>query len=268
MIATLLVAATATLALRLAARLEERTGRFAQTQATLQRIQQALRAHVASQGRLPCPADGTLDTGVSAPNAAATLCTARNGTVPWATLGLQRDEALDAWGRKISYRVYDGAAGMTVAMGASMSDCDTVESAPSLPLAPGYRCATSHDVMPGPGVNTFLDPAWRPGLSVRSGGIVQSQMAWVLISHGASGRGAWLTGGNRVGLPVSADEVANTQAPSTPPLAGPVYVQREENVENLDPATSPSHFDDLLMFERIDVLIRGVGRQAKDWADS
>lgn len=266
MVATLLVAASATLAVRMATQGQDRTGRLVQAQVNMQRIKQALHAFAASHGRLPCPANGALDTGLAAPNAAATLCTSRNGTVPWATLGLNREEALDAWGRKISYRVYDGAAGMTLSQGASMSDCDTVEAAPLAPAGPGFRCTAAHDVMPGPGSGTYLDPALRPGLSVRVAGVNQNQMAWVLISHGASGRGAWRTAGNRVGVPVSADELANTQAPSTPPAATHVYVQREESVENLNPISSPTHFDDLLMFERIDTLIRAAGRQARDWA--
>ena len=73
----------------------------------------------------------------------ATLCTFRNGTVPWVTLGLSADDAVDAWGRKISYRVYDGPTGMTQALGASMSDCDTVEP------APGAVCTSP--------VQTYLD---------------------------------------------------------------------------------------------------------------
>lgn len=266
MVATLLIAAAATLAVRMATQVGDRTERLVQAQANMQRIKQALHAFAASHGRLPCPANGALDTGLAAPNAAATLCTSRNGTVPWSTLGLNQGDALDAWGRKISYRVYDGAAGMTISQGVSMSDCDTVEAVPQAPVGPGYRCSAAHDVMPGPGSGTYLDPALRPGLTVRVAGVNQNQQAWVLISHGASGRGAWLIGGNRVGVPVSADELANTQPPSTPPAATQVYVQREENVENLDPISSPAHFDDLLMFERIDTLIRAAGRQARDWA--
>lgn len=266
MVAALLVAAAATLAIRMASRVDEQTQRFTQTQAHMQRIQLALHAFAASHGRLPCPANGALDTGLAAPNAATTLCTSRNGIVPWATLGLSREDSLDAWGRKISYRVPDGAAGVTIAQGASMSDCDTVEAAPTAPTGPGFQCTAAHDVMPGPGPNTYLDPTLRPGLTVRVSGANQNQMAWVLISHGASGQGAWLTGGARMTLPASADELANTQAPSTPPAATQVYVQREENVADLDPLSSPAHFDDLLMFERIDTLARAAGRQARDWA--
>ena len=267
MVATLLVAAAATLAIRMASQVEERTDRVVQTQAHMQRIKLALHAFAASHGHLPCPASGALDTGRAAPNNATVLCTSRNGTVPWATLGLSPDDAIDAWGRKISYRVYDGAAGMTPPQGASMTDCDTVEAAPVPPVGPGFQCTAAHDVMPGPGANTYLDPALRPGLTVRVAGVNQTQVAWVLISHGVSGHGAWLTGGNRMAVPASADELANTQPPSVPPTASHVYVQREENTVNLDPASAPNHFDDLVTFERIDTLVRAAGLQARDWPD-
>ena len=270
LVAALLVTAAATLAIRMARQIDDRTDRFVQTQDHLKRIRTALHAFAAANGHLPCPANGALDTGVAAPTTAtppATLCTFRNGTVPWVTLGLSADDAVDAWGRKISYRVYDGPTGMTQALGASMSDCDTVEPAPVAATGPDYPCTVGHDVMPGPGAGTYLDAAYRPGLTVRVGGVNQTQMAWVLISHGVSGQGAWLSGGNRMTVPVSPEELANTQPPSVPPASTQFYVQREENVEDLDPATSPLHFDDLLLFERIEDLIRAAGREARDWPE-
>ncbi len=267
LVAALLVTAAATLAIRMARQIDDRTDRFVQTQDHLKRIRTALHAFAAANGHLPCPANGALDTGLAAPTTPTTLCTFRNGTVPWVTLGLSADDAVDAWGRKISYRVYDGATGMTPAMGASMSDCDTVEPAPVAATGPAYPCTVGHDVMPGPGAGTYLDTARRPGLTVRVNAVNQTQMAWVLISHGVSGQGAWLSGGNRMTVPVSPDELANTQAPSVPPASTQIYVQREENVENLDPVTSPLHFDDLLLFERIEDLIRAAGREARDWPE-
>ena len=270
LIAGLLVTAAATLAIRMARQVEDRVDRFVQTQAHLQRIRAALHAFAASHGHLPCPASGALDTGQAAPATATTLCTFRDGTVPWVALGLSAEDALDAWGRKISYRVYDGVTGLTIAQGANMADCDTVEPAPATTTGPNHLCTAAHDVKPGPGTGTFLDPALRPGLTVRVGGVNQTQVAWVLTSHGTSGRGAWLpgAGGARLGVPASPDELANTRPPSVPPATTQVYVQREENVENLDPATSPLHFDDLLLFEPIEDLVRAAGREARDWPDA
>ena len=256
-VVSLLVVAAATLAIRMASQIGQKTDQHQLTQARLQRIQGALHAHAASHGRLPCPANGAADTGLADPSVAAVTCGSPDGTVPWVSLGLAAEEALDAWGRKISYRVYDGAAGLTQTDGADMTACDTVEPAPAVPAGPAFLCTAAHDVPPA----AFLDPARRPGLTVRVAGTPQTQMAWVLVSHGVSGMGGWLTGGARMALPASADEQANTQPPPA------VYVQREENTIDLDPATAAAHFDDLLRFETISQLIQAAGREARDWPD-
>lgn len=268
MIVTLLVVAATTLAIRMARQVEDRKERVTQTQVRMERVRAALHAFVATQGRLPCPAAGALDAGLAVPPTAVDLCTNRDGTVPWVSLGLRADDALDAWGRKISYRVYDGPTGMTRDRGADMTDCDTVESSPAAPTAPNFQCTAAHDVLPGPGAGTYLDPATRPGLGVRVGGVNQTQMAWVLVSHGASGQGAWLPGGGRVPVPASADELVNAQEPAVPPAPVPPFVQRDENVVDLDSASAPAHFDDLLLFETISQLIHAAGREARDWPEA
>lgn len=268
MIVTLLVVAATTLAIRMARQVEDRKERVTQTQVRMERVRAALHAFVATQGRLPCPAAGALDAGLAVPPTAVDLCTNRDGTVPWVSLGLRADDALDAWGRKISYRVYDGPTGMTRDRGADMTECDTVESSPAAPTAPNFQCTAAHDVLPGPGAGTYLDPATRPGLGVRVGGVNQTQMAWVLVSHGASGQGAWLPGGGRVPVPASADELVNAQAPAVPPAPVPPFVQRDENVVDLDSASAPAHFDDLLLFETISQLIHAAGREARDWPEA
>lgn len=267
-IAGLLVVAASTLAIRMARQVEVKTELQQLTQTRIERIRAALHAFAATHGRLPCPAAGALDEGLAVPPNAVDVCTNRNGTVPWISLGLRSDDALDAWGRKISYRVYDGLSGMTRDRGADMTDCDTVESSPSSAAPPNFQCTPAHDVMPGPGAGTYLDLAGRPGLTVRVRGVNQVQMAWVLISHGASGNGAWLLDGGRVPVPVSVDELTNTQAPTIPPAPIVPFVQREENVVDLDPVSAPTHFDDLLLFETISQLIQAVGREARDWPET
>lgn len=265
MAAAFLAVAATTVAVQMARQTQRPLEQQRTTEARMDRIQAALRAFAMSQGRLPCPADGAASTGVASPVTAIDVCPNPNGMVPWATLGLQADDALDAWARQISYRVYDGLPGMTQANGADMSDCDTVEPAPASASPPRYLCTTAHDVVPG----DFLSPGNRPGLTVRVNGANQPQIAWVLVSHGPSGRGAWLprSGGQRMALPVNGgDENSNTQP------APAAFVQRTEQVlaasgTPLDAASDVNHFDDVVRFQSIQDLIAKAGRGSRDWPE-
>ena len=215
MIATLLVVAATTLAIRMTRQVEDRTERVSKTQARMERIRAALHAHAASQGRLPCPANGAQDTGLAVPVAAAVMCTHRDGTVPWVSLGLQAEDALDGWGHKISYRVPD-----------SFVQVDSVKSSNS---------STA-------------------GLKVKDYLVDRYKLAWVLISHGASGLGAWRVFLPQMALPgAGGNEWDNTQA-------APVeFFRRGEAL--VDPSTgveyalnNAAHFDDVLLYESIEDL--------------
>src|SRR3954469_4992794 len=84
------------------------------TQRALARAAEALDQFAAAQHRLPCPADPATDTGIeaiTAPNAATCQASAAEGTLPWKTLGMTHDDGYDAWGDRISYRVYSAAGG-------------------------------------------------------------------------------------------------------------------------------------------------------------
>lgn len=214
----LLVVAASTMAIRMARQVEARTDLVQLTQQRMQRIQAALHAFAASQGRLPCPANGAQDTGLAVPDTAVLNCppTSSDGTVPWVSLGLQSHDALDGWGQKISYRVPDGFNGLTRPSG--------VGSVGSM------------------------------GLNVNDGATLLVNQAWVLISHGASGLGAWRVAAPRMAMPgAGGNEWSNTQAP-------PVnYFRREEAVVNAgtgnDYASNDvAHFDDVLLFESIAAL--------------
>jgi hypothetical protein len=182
----------------------------------MQRIQAALHAFAASQGRLPCPADGAQDTGLAVPVAAAVNCTHRDGTVPWVSLGLQAEDALDGWGQKMSYRVLDGATGLTQASGLALAGAA------------------------GLGVNDFGTP--------------NNLTAWVLISHGSSGLGGWRVAAPRMPLPgAGSNEWSNTQAPPAVYFRrAEALVNPATGVEYA--VNDAAHFDDMLWFESISDL--------------
>lgn len=89
--AGLLVVAASTLAIRMARQVEDKTAQQQLTSQRMQRIGQALQAYALVHScALPDAARGDGSTGIGT-------------TVPWRTLGIAPEEALDAWGRKISY---------------------------------------------------------------------------------------------------------------------------------------------------------------------
>lgn len=78
-----------------------------ETRKQLAEIQQALIGYAVINGRLPCPADGTIPTIPGVANGAgqekaSCAAGANGGVLPWVTLGVNET---DAWGRRFTYRV-------------------------------------------------------------------------------------------------------------------------------------------------------------------
>lgn len=217
------------------------------------KIKAALVQFAAANSRLPCPATPTADTGDAAPTTASATCTSPTGTVPWKTLGLRRDDAVDSAGWKISYRVYTGAGSLTQAGGASMVDCDTVESAPAGLTAAGL-CKSTKDTLD----TQFFTGK---GLTVTWFGTSVTDAAFVLISHGSSGLGAYTASSTptQKTLPTNASELANTTA------TGP-FVATSPSAASVGPSDA-THFDDLLAYMKISDLVRQSGLSARDWPD-
>ena len=245
---------------------ELRAGRTERTLDGLKRIEDALIQFVAINGRLPCPADGSVDTGIENPadpnpQIGAATCTTLVGTVPWRTLGLSQDFALDAWAQKISYRVFHGPTGLTRTGGASMTDCDLFDTGLSIPLPASGLCDPSHD-------NTAEQFLFGKGLAFDDKGTTTSGVAFVLISHGPTGRGAFLPGGVQTPLPNAANgpERGNAANDTLIPAQRTFFARGFS-----DPSVSPddpTHFDDLTRFIRIEELIRKAGRGSRDWPDA
>ncbi len=258
------------------------------TNLRLETIRKALVDFVVVNSRLPCPADGALNVGLPDPNTFTptpnpptpnVLCNRRGGTVPWAVLGLSDKETLDGWGRKISYRVYDGGlvpqVGLTIDNGASLVECDKDFTSPPLLAAsaaavpPAYLCAAPTPNRTDPA--TVLASLVRPGLALMDQGIAVAQVGFVLVSHGPTGLGAWLPGGGgcpapgcRMPLPpapLSNPERPNTQAPG----AGIVYVKRVNSDKTVTTVDSANFFDDQVVYMTIADLLNAAGRGARDW---
>lgn len=189
-------------------------------------IRDALIVYFAANHRLPCPDNGsnvgnTGRDGVEdrvaggATPVVTSNCTTALGTVPYLTLGISREKALDAFGNFITYRL-DTARNWHLTA--------TFPPTPAACNPPGIIAA------PVIGLSVFSAPATQQ----------TSTSAVVLISHGPNGLGAWnqgTTNASRNTLPVIAAEQGNTVLVPAGPAGYRAYVYS-------DSAAAP--FDDVV----------------------
>ena len=238
--------------------------RSSQDAERFEKIKSALVQFVSTNGRLPCPADPTAnpDIGAEDRTALSATCNTPGGTVPWGAIGIRGDDAIDAWGRRISYRVYTGTSGsLTQDGGTSMVDCDTVElisrGATTIAGSAGGLCRSTQDTLP----SEFLSAT--KGLSITWYGSAVSQVAYVLVSHGPSGYGAFTSSAPAISM--TAPTAGGSEASNTS-TAGP-FVAKERNTSGLSP-TDANYFDDVLAYQTIADVVRLAGRGARDWPET
>jgi hypothetical protein len=231
------------------------------TQKRLAAAAAALERFAAATGRLPCPADGAGNTGLEQQASASTCTHGATGTLPWLTLGLAGDAGLDAWGRKISYRVYTGNKGsFTQPGGVNMVNCDTVEPSPGGTTpnvgSAGGLCNAGTDIY---GRNTTPQQfVAGKGLTLDDFGTNYADVAYVLISHGATGAGAWTIAGTMLDLPTG-DERNNTR--ETGPFTAKAFSPPDTAFN------AATHFDDQLAYRRIGDLAARINLAARDWPE-
>lgn len=179
-----------------------------ETRAKLAAIDAALVRFVMLNNRLPCPADGTLPE--TDPNAGRELvgatvhgCAAAvvsRAVVPWRTLGLTMQDALDAWGVQITYRPWMSVStpnhSLTLSTPLSLA-CDSL--APFAPRTPAQwnACLQStprlgHRVRPSTSstlAQSLAEPTPVSPTDKNTGA------AFVLISHGPNRCGGYAAGG-------------------------------------------------------------------------
>lgn len=129
-----------------------------ETRAKLEALEQAMVRFVMVNRRLPCPADGVQGaanptSGVEQRNDAVTpaTCTAMaTGVVPWRSLGVPADAAMDAWGNLITYRVWartSGGVGSAINTSLAMDGgMDFIKCDPAKkydPILPNFLCNDS-----------------------------------------------------------------------------------------------------------------------------
>jgi prepilin-type N-terminal cleavage/methylation domain-containing protein len=187
----------------------------ADTQRSMDAIKEAIIGYALANGRLPCPADGTIpaggvNSGTEQYNTTTGQCADSLGTavtfgvVPWATLGVSET---DAWGRRFSYYVVQTFADKIQLYSnlpaVNPSDYNTPGQTPCnpapMPTVSSFALCTLGNLT----VNTRND-------STHAATAIGSVLPAVIISHGKNGYGAYTPGGLTLAAPAAGtDEAAN-----------------------------------------------------------
>lgn len=162
-----------------------------QTQQRLKEIQRAIEVFRMNEGRIPCPADRTLDSeelafGEEALTMSTTLiyCASAEGAVPVRALGLNPLMIMDGWERQFTYQVSQNLCG---GLGVGCT-----EAVYNNQTAIGNVIVTVKDA-----ANTTL--------------YTLNQAAYVIVSHGSNGFGGWFANGTqKATIGSSADELENS----------------------------------------------------------
>ncbi len=170
------------------------------TRRSLESIKEAITGFAQANGRLPCPANGTIATGSASAGTeqfASAQCTNTAGVVPWATLGVAET---DAWGRRFSYYVVqefaDDNSKLTWSSAGQSPVCNPTPT-PSQPAS--FALCTLGKLT----VNTRND-------TTHAANAAGAALPAVIISHGKNGYGAYTNGGTLIsGLTAGTDEAAN-----------------------------------------------------------
>lgn len=218
------------------------------TQRSMDSIREAIIGFAQANGRLPCPADGSIAAGVAgagteqvtgnsctAVNSAS--CTAINGgipcsVIPWATLGVPET---DAWGRRFSYRVSPAFADAVSLTTWNTRATAYVPPAPpptflpqslSSPASPGNQVPSCNLTTPTALSSFALCSLGDIAVFARNGATTTAvpsgtALPAVMISHGKNGFGAWQPNGTRVNpIPVGNDEARNANGNTQATPAG------------------------------------------------
>jgi type II secretory pathway pseudopilin PulG len=206
-------------------------------------VQDALIAYLRDYKRLPCPETtvfgGGMPTGIESRQTVSagvpdptSLCVSYWGTLPYATLGLSKDVAMDGYDNFFTYFVSNAA--------------DTAEPDWTLTQTasvPGFSVGNAGRIAV---VENGVAPTSLAGLAVV-----------VLVSHGKNGEGSYSSKGTRTVMPTGADELLNAPAAPTLPLTPAAWTAPPAiaPVLSLAKRDISDSFDDLLLVIRPNDLL-------------
>src|SRR5438552_8161033 len=194
----------------------------ADTRRSMESMREAIIGFAQANGRLPCPADGTVAAGgtdasgrpagaeqltpPTLPPPSTAACTNSFGVIPWTTLGVPET---DGWGRRFSYWVSP-----IFADGIGLATFNNSFPAAQNPLcnAPVPAPTQSSFALCSQGsftVNTRNE-------STHAATAIGLALPAVIISHGKNGAGAYTPAGATLAAPTGADELANATHTGAP----------------------------------------------------
>ncbi len=246
-IAALMIALFAALGSGLLAQQKRQT-----TNSRLAGIDAALVQYVQQQRKLPCPADGTANTGADAGCAGNQA----NGVVPWAALGLSESDIVDGWGRRITYRVepfFTGSAKM------DMSKCDPAGQEVGAVATCNAACTSSALTSCTPPSN-YLSTRGLPlqnvaGAPLTGTGPPNTMAAYVLISHGETGGGGYLSTGVLFASTTTDGTQEQKNYANLAYTPGVTYYVDDQTSD----VAGATHFDDIVMRPTILSVITRAG---------
>ncbi len=246
------------------------------TTARLAGLDTAFANYVAQNRRLPCPANGIIAAGLPTAgmeqrnvNGTCPAVAILNGVVPWVTLGVSESDAQDGWSNRITYRTVAATAapsnvGFTSDQALDMTNCDPAGTAPrvsrTLATQPVMTCVQNAvgtcDLAHTTTCTSPFNYLANRGLQVQDGlgvvvmdPVVGNGAAYVLISHGDNGFGAYSSQGvlqAANGSPAGTGETLNRNNLAIQPF----YV----DALLMDGAVA-THFDDILSRPSLMTLI-------------
>ncbi len=181
-----------------------------ETQEIMAQVTDALAAYVAENKRIPCPASGNISQNNMLFGQEVEDCSSNPGAVPTKTLQIADDFAYDAWGRRITYYI--------------APPCSDVESFVDSSMCPSLSGITVNSAANTP---------------------ITTSAAFVLVSHGQNGFGAWSHNGGKKKIALktaSAEEIENTDDDA-------VFVQRSLGRD----------YDDIVSYSTRPLLIQQAG---------
>lgn len=249
------------------------------TRQRLAGLETAIALFVSQNRRLPCPANGTLpgtdaNSGKEDPDPYTGTCAASqaNGVVPWRALGLGEQDITDGWGNRLTFRVaseYVAAdsmnltactpggkaltpsgtalvAGVDVVVGGiCATTCTSSESFPDDCTPPEYAISGRGLEIRNLAGTAVMSPTRckAPPLACSaSGGYAPSTgAAYVVISHGENGQGAYNSQG--VQQAASTTDSGTEEAKNAANLALAAYYVDDFSSS----AAGAGHFDDFVL---------------------